>query len=168
MTVSIPSAAGVPGIGGPPIWFPGELTFDPRLDDVRWRGAVKRAFGSGTGGSNFFRATQATVGAQKFIYLTFRAAFVPALSDNDDLIYFGLRKHGTTAAMVVRITAHGATFTPAVPPSANRPPHGRSHDRAPRHFYARGAPLREPSCERSSGRHLHALGNHMVQCRGAI
>jgi len=121
MTVSIPSAAGVPGIGGPPIWFPGEPTFDPRLDDVRWRGAVKRAFGSGTGGSNFFRATQATVGAQKFIYLTFRAAFVPALSDENDLIYFGLRRHGTTAAMVVRITAHGAAFTPAGPPSANPP-----------------------------------------------
>ena len=121
MTVSIPSAAGVPGIGGPPIWFPGEPTFNPRLDDVRWRGAVKRTFGSGTGGSNFFRATQATVGAQKFIYLTFRAAFVPALSDADDLIYFGLRKHGTAAAMVVRVTAHGATFTPAGPPSANNP-----------------------------------------------
>ena len=121
MTVSIPSAAGVPGIGGPPIWFPGEPTFNPRLDDVRWRGAVKRTFGSGTGGSNFFRATQATVGGQKFIYLTFRAAFVPALSDADDLIYFGLRKHGTTAAMVVRVTAHGATFTPAGPPSGNPP-----------------------------------------------
>src|ERR1044072_5582282 len=104
MTVSIPSAAGVPGIGGPPIWFPGELTFDPRLDEVRWRGAVKRAFGSGTGGSNFFRATQPTVGAQNFIYLTFRSRFVPALSDNAHLIYFGLRNHGTTAAMVVRIT----------------------------------------------------------------
>lgn len=121
MTVSIPSAAGVPGISGPPIWFSGEATFDPRLDDVRWRGAIKRAFGSGTGGSNFFRATQATVGPQKFIYLTFRAAFVPNLSDADDLIYFGLQKHGTSAAMVARITVHGAGFTPAGPPSANPP-----------------------------------------------
>lgn len=121
MTVSIPSSAGVPGIGGPPIWFSGEPTFDPRLDDVRWRGAVKRTFGSGTGGSNFFRATQATVGPQKFIYLTFRAAFVPQLSDADDLIYLGLRKHNDASAMVVRITAHGATFTPAGPPSANVP-----------------------------------------------
>src|SRR5215213_1468585 len=121
MTVSIPSAAGVPGISGPPIWFPGEPTFDPNLDDVRWRGAVKRAFGSGTGGSNYFRATQATVGLQKFIYLTFRAAFVPNLSDTDDLIYFGLRRPGTSDAMVVRITAHPASFTPAGPPSANNP-----------------------------------------------
>ena len=121
MTVSIPSAAGVPGISGPPIWFPAEATFNPNLDDVRWRGAIKRAFGSGTGGSNFFRATQATVGAQKFIYLTFRAAFVPNLSDADDLVYFGLQRHGTAAAMVARITVHGATFTPAGPPSANPP-----------------------------------------------
>ena len=121
MTVSIPSAAGVPGISGPPIWFPGELTANFFLDDVRWRGAVKRTFGSGTGGSNFFRATQATVAAQKFIYLTFRAAFVPDLSDADDLIYFGLRRHGTAAAMVGRITVHGAAFTPAGPPSANPP-----------------------------------------------
>ena len=121
MTVSIPSAAGVPGISGPPIWFPGEATANFFLDDVRWRGAVKRTFGSGTGGSNFFRATQATVAAQKFIYLTFRAAFVPDLSDADDLIYFGLRRHGTTAAMVVRITVHPAAFTPAGPPSANPP-----------------------------------------------
>ncbi len=124
MTVLIPSAAGVPGISGPPIWFSGEPTFNPNLDDVRWRGAVKRAFGSGTGGSNFFRATQATVAAQKFIYLTFRAAFVQQLSDADDLIYFGLKKHtadGSGPAMVVRITAHGAAFTPAGPPSANPP-----------------------------------------------
>ncbi|HSE15980.1 MAG TPA: hypothetical protein VLB46_02945 [Pyrinomonadaceae bacterium] len=121
MTVSIPSSAGVPGIGGPPIWFPGEPTFNPNLDDVRWRGAIKRTFGSGTGGSNFFRATQETVSGQKFIYLTFRAAFVQQLSDADDLIYLGLQKQGTTAAMVVRITAHGATFTPAGPPSANPP-----------------------------------------------
>ena len=121
MSVSIPSAAGVPGISGPPNWFSGEAGFDPRLDDVRWRGAVKRTFGSGTGGSNFFRATQATVGPQKFIYLTFRAAFVQQLSDADDLIYFGLQKHGTAAAMVGRITVHGATFTPAGPPSANPP-----------------------------------------------
>ncbi|HEV8430880.1 MAG TPA: hypothetical protein VGQ41_23460 [Pyrinomonadaceae bacterium] len=121
MTVSIPSAAGVPGISGPPIWFSGEPTFNPNLDDVRWRGAVKRTFGSGTGGSNYFRATQATVGPQKFIYLTFRAAFVQQLSDADDLIYLGLRKHNDASAMVVRITAHGAAFTPAGPPSANNP-----------------------------------------------
>jgi hypothetical protein len=121
MTVSIPSAAGVPGISGPPIWFSGEATFNPNLDDVRWRGAVKRTFGSGTGGSNYFRATQATVGPQKFIYLTFRAAFVQQLSDADDLIYFGLRKHNDASAMVVRITAHGASFTPAGPPSGNNP-----------------------------------------------
>ena len=121
MTVSIPSAAGVPGISGPPIWFPGEPTANFFLDDVRWRGAVKRTFGSGTGGSNFFRATQATVASQKFIYLTFRAAFVQQLSDADDLIYLGLQKHGTASAMVARITAHGAAFTPAGPPSANPP-----------------------------------------------
>ncbi len=121
MTVSIPSAAGVPGISGPPIWFSGEATFDPSLDDVRWRGATKRTFGSGTGGSNYFRATQATVGPQKFIYLTFRGAFVQQLSDADDLIYFGLRKHNDASAMVVRVTAHGAGFTPAGPPSANNP-----------------------------------------------
>ena len=121
MTVSIPSAAGVPGISGPPNWFSGEATFNPDLDDVRWRGAVKRTFGSGSGGSNYFRATQATVAAQKFIYLTFRAAFVQQLSDADDLIYLGLQKHSTASAMVARITAHGAAFTPAGPPSANPP-----------------------------------------------
>jgi hypothetical protein len=121
MTVSIPSAAGVPGISGPPIWFSGEPTFNPDLDDVRWRGAIKRTFGSGTGGSNYFRATQATVAAQKFIYLTFRAAFVQQLNDADDLIYLGLQKHGTNTAMVVRITAHPANFTPAGPPSGNNP-----------------------------------------------
>jgi len=121
MLVSIPSAAGVPGISGPPIWFPGEPTFNPRLDDVRWRGAVKRTFGSGTGGSNFFRATQATVAAQKFIYLTFRAAFAPDLNDADDLVYLGLRKHSTGDGMVVRVKVHDASFTPAGPPSANPP-----------------------------------------------
>lgn len=121
MLVLIPSAAGVPGISGPPNWFSGEPTFNPNLDDVRWRGAVKRTFGSGTGGSNFFRATQATVAAQKFIYLTFRAAFAPDLNDQDDLVYFGLRKHTTGDGMVVRVKVHGPAFTPAGPPSANPP-----------------------------------------------
>jgi hypothetical protein len=122
MTVSIPSAAGVPGISGPPIFIPGEPNYDPRLDDVRWRGAVKRTFGSGTGGSNFFRATQATVAAQKFIYLTFRAAFVPDLSDADDVVYFGLRRHDIPGgSMVVRVRAHGPVFTPAGPPSIANP-----------------------------------------------
>lgn len=121
MIISIPSAAGVPGISGPPIWFNGEPGFNPALDDVKWRGAVKRTFGTGAGGSNFFRATQATVGSQKFVYLTFRAAFVQQLSDSDDLIYLGLKKHNDASAMVVRITAHGAGFVPAGPPSGSPP-----------------------------------------------
>ena len=126
MTVSIPNAIGVPGISGPPIWFSGEPGFNPSLDDVKWRGAIKRTFGSGTAGTNFFRATQATVGPQKFIYLTFRATFVPELSglqlnDSEDLVYLGLKKHNDASAMVVRIKVHGPMFTPAGPPSANPP-----------------------------------------------
>lgn len=121
MTVSIPSAAGVPGISGPPDWLSGGVGQSNQLDDVRWRAAVKRAFGSGVSGSNFFRATQSTVGTQKFIYLTFRAAFVQELNDGRDMVYLGLQKHGTTAAMVVRLQAHGPGFTPAGPPSANPP-----------------------------------------------
>ncbi|HXI24269.1 MAG TPA: hypothetical protein VNG71_10445 [Pyrinomonadaceae bacterium] len=119
MTVSIPTASGVPGISGPPDWLSGGAGQSFQLDDVRWRGAIKRTFGSGTGGSNFFRATQDTVAAQKFIYLTFRAAFVQELSDQNDLVYLGLRKHNDPTAMVVRIRAHGPSFTPAGPPSAN-------------------------------------------------
>ena len=119
MTVSIPTASGVPGISGPPDWLSGGAGQSFQLDDVRWRAAIKRTFGSGTGGSNFFRATQATVGAQKFIYLTFRAAFVQELSDQNDLVYLGLRKHNDPTAMVVRIRPHGPSFTPAGPPSAN-------------------------------------------------
>src|ERR1044072_7622115 len=121
MIISITSAAGVTGIGAPPIWYDGEPGLNPVLDYVKWRGAVKRTFGTGGGGTNFFRATQATVGSQKFIYLTFRAAFVQQLSDSDDLIYLGLKKHSDASAMVVRITAHGAGFSPAGPPSANPP-----------------------------------------------
>ena len=121
MTVSIPTASGVPGISGPPDWLSGGAGQSFQLDDVRWRGAIKRTFGSGTGGSNFFRATQDTVAGQKFIYLTFRAAFVQELSDQNDLVYLGLRKHNDPTAMVVRIRAHGPSFTPAGPPSANPP-----------------------------------------------
>src|SRR6185503_17609184 len=123
MTVSIPSAAGVPGISGPPNWFSGEAGHNFNLDDVRWRGAIKRTFGSGTAGSNYFRATQDTVMGQKFIYLTFRAAFVQNLSDTDDLVYLGLQNHANpgAGAMVVRVTVHPPMFTPKGPPSGSDP-----------------------------------------------
>ena len=121
MTVSIPQAGGVPGISGPPDWL--SLPADGGsyfLDDVRWRGATRRSFGSGASPGGDFRALQATVGIQKFIYLSLRAAFVQQLSDNNDMVYLGLQKHGTTSAMVIRIQVH-LGFTAAGKPSVNPP-----------------------------------------------
>src|SRR5215831_1348325 len=106
MSVSIPNAAGVPGISGPPNWFNGEAGSNFDLEDVRWRGAIKRTFGGGgNAGSNFFRATQTTVAGQQFIYLTFRDAFVQNLHPDGDIVYLGLQNHTNPAggAMVVKI-----------------------------------------------------------------
>jgi len=122
MSVSIPSAAGVPGISGPPNWFSAEAGHKFNLDDERWRGAIKRTFGSGFAGSNYFRATQDTVAGKQFIYLTFRAAFVQQLDNTDDLVYLGLQNHTNpmAGAMVVKIKVH-SNFNSAGPPSVSDP-----------------------------------------------
>ena len=121
MSINIPAAGGVPGISGPPDWFNAPPTGSFDLDDVRWRGATKTTFGAGGAGSNSLRAIQATVGGQQFIYLSFRAAFVQALSEQYDTVYLGLQRTGGTKAMVIQMQVHGPTFTPAGPPSANPP-----------------------------------------------
>ena len=118
MATSIPSAAGVPGISGPPNWL-GGAGVDLRLDDVRWRGAIKRTFGSGASGGDFFRATQAMEGAEQFVYITFRAGFAQELDTAHDFVWLGLMKSGGASAIVIKIQVHPAGFTPAGPPSAN-------------------------------------------------
>ena len=118
MATSIPSAAGVPGISGPPNWLGGPGV-DLRLDDVRWRGAIKRAFGSGASGGDFFRATQALEGADQFIYLTFRAGFAQQLDTALDYVWLGLMKSSGATAMVIKIQVHPAGFDQKGPPSAN-------------------------------------------------
>ena len=122
MTVSIPRATGVPGISGPPDWFSAPPAGSYRLDDVRWNGATQRTFGSGASQGAVFRATQAIVGGQQYIYLSFRAAFVQTLSDNYDLVYLGLQRTGTSDAMVVRIQVHGPAFSHSGPPPDTNPP----------------------------------------------
>jgi hypothetical protein len=118
MTTSIPSASGVPGISGPPNWL-GGAGVELRLDDVRWRGAIKRSFGSGASGGDFFRATQATEGADQFIYLTFRAGFAQQLDNALDYVWLGLMKSGGASAIVIKIQVHPAGFDAKGPPSAN-------------------------------------------------
>lgn len=122
MTVSIPRAIGVPGISGPPDWFSAPPAGNFRLDDVRWNGATQRTFGAGASQSAIFRATQAVVGGQQFIYLSFRAAFVQVLSDQHDLVYLGLQSTGGAKAMVVRMQVHPAGFAHSGPPPDTNPP----------------------------------------------
>jgi hypothetical protein len=120
MATSIPSASGVPGISGPPNWLGGAGS-DVRLDDVRWRGAIKRSFGSGASGGDFFRATQAMEGADQFVYLTFRAGFAQELDTAHDFVWLGFMKSGGSTAIVLKLQVHPAGFDPKGPPSANPP-----------------------------------------------
>jgi hypothetical protein len=122
MSVTIPPASGVPGINGPPNWLDVPPTGNFRLDDVRWIGATERTFGGGASQSASFRALHATVGAQKFIYLSFRAAFVAGLSDQADAIFLGLQKHGGTQAMVIKLKLHGPLPPHSGPPPDNNAP----------------------------------------------
>ena len=120
MTVSIPSAGGVPGASGPPDWLSGGAGQDFRLDDVRWRGATKVDFAAGAAHGIFFRAIHAASG-QEFIYITLRAGFVPEMNLSRDLVYIGLQRHGTTDAIVIRIQAHDSSFSDAGPPPMGPP-----------------------------------------------
>jgi len=122
MTVSIPSAGGVPGISGPPDWLSGGAGQDFRLDDVRWRGATRVDFAAGAAHGVFFRAVHDNSG-QEFIYITLRAGFVPEMNTSRDLVYIGLQRHGTNDAIVIRIQAHDSSFSDAGPPPMGPPLH---------------------------------------------
>ncbi len=122
MTVSIPSAGGVPGASGPPDWLSGGAGQDFRFDDVRWRGATKVDFAAGAAHGIFFRALHHNSG-QEFIYITLRAGFVPEMNTGRDFVYIGLQRHGTTDAIVIKIQAHDSAFADAGPPSASAPVH---------------------------------------------
>jgi hypothetical protein len=120
MTVSIPSAGGVPGASGPPDWLSGGAGQNFRFDDPRWRGATKVDFAAGAAHGIFFRAIHDNSG-QEFIYITLRAGFVPEMNTSRDFVYIGLQRHGTTDAIVIRIQAHDSSFSDAGPPSAAAP-----------------------------------------------
>lgn len=120
MTVSIPSAGGVPGTSGPPDWLSGGAGQDFRFDDVRWRGATKLDFAAGAAHGIFFRAIHHNSG-QEFIYITLRAGFVPEMNLSRDFVYIGLQRHGTTDAIVIRIQAHDSSFSDAGPPPMGPP-----------------------------------------------
>jgi len=120
MTVSIPSAGGVPGASGPPDWLSGGAGQDFRFDDPRWRGATKVDFAAGAAHGIFFRALHHNSG-QEFIYITLRAGFVPEMNTSRDFAYIGLQRHGTTDAIVIRIQAHDSSFSDAGPPSGSPP-----------------------------------------------
>jgi len=122
MTVSIPSAGGVPGISGPPDWLSGGAGQDFKLDDVRWRGATRVDFAAGAAHGVFFRALHDNSG-QEFIYITLRAGFVPEMNLSRDLVYIGLQRHGTNDAIVIRIQAHDSSFSDAGPPPMGPPAH---------------------------------------------
>jgi len=122
MTVSIPSAGGVPGISGPPDWLSGGAGQNFSLDDVRWRGATRVDFAAGAAHGVFFRAVHDNSG-QEFIYITLRAGFVPEMNTSRDFIYIGLQRHGTNDAIVIRIQAHDSSFSNAGPPLGGAPAH---------------------------------------------
>jgi hypothetical protein len=122
MTVSIPSAGGVPGASGPPDWLSGGAGQDFRFDDPRWRGATKVDFAAGAAHGIFFRALHHNSGGE-FIYITLRAGFVPEMNFGRDAVYIGLQRHGTTDAIVIKIQAHDSVFADAGPPSASAPLH---------------------------------------------
>ena len=125
MSVSIPIAGGVPGISGPPDWLSGGAGQSFQLDDVRWCGASKQTFTAGAANGVFFRAIHGSFSGQEYLFLTFRAGFVPDMNFLRDFVYLGLQKHGTTDAIVIRIQAHNSAFTAAGSPSVNAPAHGR-------------------------------------------
>jgi hypothetical protein len=121
MTVSIPSAGGVPGISGPPDWLSGGAGQDFRLDDVRWRGATRVDFAAGAAHNVFFRALHSNQSGQEFIYMTLRAGFVPEMNTSRDFVYIGLRKHATGDAIAIKIQAHDSSFSNAGPPPMGPP-----------------------------------------------
>jgi hypothetical protein len=116
MSVTIPRAGGVPGISGPPNWFAAPPGGSFRLDDVNWRGAVKRTFGGGGSLSISFRGLHQSTGSPAFIYLSFWAAFVQELADERDSVFLGLQPGSGGTSMVLHLRAHPSTPAQAGPP----------------------------------------------------
>ncbi|MBX2998659.1 MAG: hypothetical protein KF893_09140 [Caldilineaceae bacterium] len=122
MSVTIPRAGGVPGISGPPNWFSAPPGGSFRLDDVNWRGAVKRTFGGGGSLSISFRGLHQSTGSPAFIYLSFWAAFVQELADERDSVFLGLQPGSGGTALVIHLRAHPSTPAQAGPPPDTHAP----------------------------------------------
>jgi len=121
MAIIIPNPGYVPGISDPPNWLTAPPTVNYDLDDVRWTGSTRTTFTGGGPDNTFFRATQVKYQGQQYIYLAFCVPFVPLLDSFYDCVYLGLNQKGSSKAMVIQITVHDATDTPAGPPSGNPP-----------------------------------------------
>jgi hypothetical protein len=105
----------------PPNWFSGTPGCNFNLDDMRWLGAVKRTFGSGGSDDASFRALYYTdINGNNYLCLTFRVKFAMGLSA-DDSVFVGLQKHGSTDAMVIKMSPYGTSHLSAGPPSSTLP-----------------------------------------------
>jgi len=113
-TICIPFASGVPAAGGPPVWWDtvsgSEPTFNERVDDPRWRGAMAIShpdFGSGTGELALFRGLHHIEGAVTSLYLQWHVKAGDNGLDFDDRLYLGLQRVLPAAG-----TAHVVRFRP--------------------------------------------------------
>lgn len=97
--VCVPAAVGVPTRPGPPAWVQvwDPATYDPvqsiRLDDPRWNNATGHAFGTGAATAAVqTRALWATVGTQKFLYLSFISNLAPNETTNARDVFVGFNR----------------------------------------------------------------------------
>ena len=112
--VGVPIAQGVPGDSNPPNWLPALPNPDSRVDDPRWRGAVKLTHGgpavSAPGAE--FRA----VYKGGFAYLSWVVKQDPMIAPGADRLYVGFslpEGNATTRATVVAVTIDSLAGTAA-------------------------------------------------------
>ncbi len=95
--ICIPQAYGVPGLSGPPQWWPtGPSSTLLTLDDPRWRGATSRVLN----GEVEFRALYKA----NSLYLSWQVKADLSLDPSGDQVYFGIKQQSGKPATVIQLS----------------------------------------------------------------
>jgi opacity protein-like surface antigen len=102
----IPPATGVPFSPGPPVWWdsniPGAEGIYNRIDDPRWKGAVRIGHGEGATEHVAFRALHHTDGGAQSVYMSWWIKLAPEADPTQNVVQVAFRPDIATMGLLLK------------------------------------------------------------------